>query len=333
MGFHIRKTKKAGLFNFNLSNSGIGTSFGIKGLRTGVDSKGRTYIRGGKGFLRYNKYLGSTTKIEDNMTSLNSSYKIKLTNAFVSSNISGAFITFLKFNICFILSIMFFCITGIFKENYIIISFIISLFLIRLVWDFLYYPRFVIQARIAYFWGCMGNYEKALIDFNKAITSLGNSKFYECTGEFARWLCNNVFICYKKLKKYDEAYEFLKVYHNIDNYRETFIGLLGILNKYEELVEFIQQNYTQEEKKEHPKIYALIAEAFLKIDKPDLALEAMLQGPISARKMDDEMCAFRYTLGLCYEKIGDIENAKKQYNKVYSFNTNYEDIKEKINLN
>ena len=57
MGFHLRKTKKFGLFNFNLSNSGIGTSFGIKGLRIGVDGKGRAYVGGGKGILRFRQYL------------------------------------------------------------------------------------------------------------------------------------------------------------------------------------------------------------------------------------------------------------------------------------
>lgn len=335
MGFHLRKTKKVGLFNFNLSNSGIGTSFGIKGLRTGVDSKGRTYIRGGKGFLRYNKYFGAGNNYNDNITNSDYNYKIRLTNAFISSNVLGAFITFLKFNMCLSLSI--FLLSGLTvlatKNSLNIIFFIMFLISIRLIWDFLYYPRFVVQARIAKFYYNYVGYEKALNEFNKAVDLLGNSKIYDCTPEFARWLCNNIFSCYKKLKKYNDAYEFLKKYHNIDNYRENFIGLLGILNKNEELVEFIQQNYTQEEKKEHPKIYTLIAEVFLKLDKPDLALEAMLQGPISARKMDDEMCAFRYTLGLCYEKIGDIENSKKQYNKVYSYNTNYENIKEKINLN
>lgn len=66
MGFHLRKTKKIGLFNFNLSNSGIGTSFGIKGLRVGVDGKGRAYVGGGKGILRYREYFNSTSEIPTN---------------------------------------------------------------------------------------------------------------------------------------------------------------------------------------------------------------------------------------------------------------------------
>jgi len=69
MGFHLRKTFKTGLFNFNLSNSGIGTSFGVKGFRFGVDGKGRTYIGGGKGIFRYRQYLTSSSN--DNVIILN----------------------------------------------------------------------------------------------------------------------------------------------------------------------------------------------------------------------------------------------------------------------
>lgn len=65
MGFHLRKTKKFGLFNFNLSNSGIGTSFGIKGFRIGIDGKGRAYVGGGKGILRYRQYLKNNNNKED----------------------------------------------------------------------------------------------------------------------------------------------------------------------------------------------------------------------------------------------------------------------------
>ena len=57
MGFFIRKSFGGKHLKFNLSKSGIGTSFGIKGLRLGVDSKGRSYISGSKGMFRYREYL------------------------------------------------------------------------------------------------------------------------------------------------------------------------------------------------------------------------------------------------------------------------------------
>ena len=62
MGFYLKKSINLGPLKLNLSNSGIGISTGTKGLRTGVDSKGRMYVSGGKGVLRYKKYL-STKKV------------------------------------------------------------------------------------------------------------------------------------------------------------------------------------------------------------------------------------------------------------------------------
>lgn len=57
MGFFIRKSFGGEHLKFNLSKTGIGTSFGIKGLRFGVDSKGRSYLSGGKGMFRFREYL------------------------------------------------------------------------------------------------------------------------------------------------------------------------------------------------------------------------------------------------------------------------------------
>jgi len=66
MGFYIKKSIKFGPLRFNLSNSGIGVSTGVKGLRAGVDSKGRTYVSGGKGILRYRKQLSPKKQDTDN---------------------------------------------------------------------------------------------------------------------------------------------------------------------------------------------------------------------------------------------------------------------------
>ena len=66
MGFFIKKSFNFGPVRFNLSKSGIGVSTGIKGLRVGVDSKGRSYVDGGKGMLRYKKYLGKNSKKIEN---------------------------------------------------------------------------------------------------------------------------------------------------------------------------------------------------------------------------------------------------------------------------
>lgn len=200
MGFHIRKTKKAGLFNFNLSNSGVGTSFGIKGLRTGVDSKGRTYIRGGKGFLRYNKYLGN----------VEIPYKPSLFNSFAPMNFLWGLLIFCNFIFCFHLSfIPFLLFAGLFHllpanaiNNHpflVLLLFILSIYSIKWIWHFCYAPNFYKKAKSAEKWYKLQNFEFALNRFEEAKEMLNNSKIYDCTPEFAQWLENYIADCKEKL--------------------------------------------------------------------------------------------------------------------------------------
>mgnify|MGYP000701776197 CR=1 FL=1 len=59
MGLFLRKSFKAGPVRINLSKNGIGVSGGVKGARVGVNSKGKMYVAGGKGAIRYRKTLGN----------------------------------------------------------------------------------------------------------------------------------------------------------------------------------------------------------------------------------------------------------------------------------
>jgi hypothetical protein len=52
MGFHIRKSISVGPFRFNLSNSGLGMSAGVRGLRVGTGPRGN-YVRMGRGGIYY----------------------------------------------------------------------------------------------------------------------------------------------------------------------------------------------------------------------------------------------------------------------------------------
>lgn len=58
MGLYIRKGFNFGPFRLNLSRSGLGTSFGVKGARIGFGPRG-SYIHMGRGGLYYRKSLGS----------------------------------------------------------------------------------------------------------------------------------------------------------------------------------------------------------------------------------------------------------------------------------
>ena len=60
MGFYIRKSVRVGPLRFNLSQSGIGVSTGIPGLRVGAGPRG-TYIHMGRGGLYYRQTLALPT--------------------------------------------------------------------------------------------------------------------------------------------------------------------------------------------------------------------------------------------------------------------------------
>lgn len=62
MSWYLRKGFNYGPFRFNYSKRGIGTSFGIPGLRLGIDADGRTYVHAGRHGLYYKKYLGGKKK-------------------------------------------------------------------------------------------------------------------------------------------------------------------------------------------------------------------------------------------------------------------------------
>ena len=55
MGFFFRKGFNSGPFRWNFSKSGLGLSFGVKGLRLGLSSSGYSYIYAGRNGLYYQK--------------------------------------------------------------------------------------------------------------------------------------------------------------------------------------------------------------------------------------------------------------------------------------
>ena len=56
MGWYLRKSLGFGPFRLNLSKSGLGYSFGVKGARIGVGPRGH-YVRLGRGGLYYQRYF------------------------------------------------------------------------------------------------------------------------------------------------------------------------------------------------------------------------------------------------------------------------------------
>src|SRR5258706_12447133 len=58
MGFYLRKSITVGPFRFNLSNSGVGVSVGVRGFRVGTGPRGN-YVHLGAGGIYYRASLPS----------------------------------------------------------------------------------------------------------------------------------------------------------------------------------------------------------------------------------------------------------------------------------
>lgn len=59
MGFYLRKAFSFGPLRLNLSKSGVGASFGVKGARIGVSPSGRAYVHAGRGGFYFRQQIGS----------------------------------------------------------------------------------------------------------------------------------------------------------------------------------------------------------------------------------------------------------------------------------
>lgn len=330
MGFHLRKSFKVGAFRFNLSNSGLGFSVGSKGLRVGVDGKGRAYIGGGKGILRF-RQLMSNAKINEEIQKNDNSYNTML--QYTGLGCFTGFILILSLPLILFFYVAF---TIALTSKYPLIT------LISWLVGLIYLIKFMYKFSIPNFWK---NFKEGLNalkneDLENALNNFKNSKQLEEKAKVLKFKINGKFIlnlyiylCLDNLKKYEECLNFILHEVYLDGRREKIVKCYYNLEKWDELINYLQTSYDAKEKEEHPIYYAMLGNAFLKQEKIQIALETMLSGPIQKRTMNSEMCAFRYTLGECYEANGDKENALKQYNKVYAFDVNYEDIQEKIKSN
>lgn len=61
MSFYLRKSISVGPLRFNLSNSGVGVSVGVKGFRVGAGPRGN-YVHMGRGGIYYRKTLSQPSR-------------------------------------------------------------------------------------------------------------------------------------------------------------------------------------------------------------------------------------------------------------------------------
>lgn len=396
MGFHLRKTFNLGGLRINLSNSGIGFSAGIKGFHAGIDGKGRSYIGGGKGILRYREFAKTKNKDSKITSRSEDKEKIILPNSF-KVGMRAFCVPLMFFAAPFLLILVLSFFVELFSKQKIDYLMYISAFLFfSLPFLSLKHLLKCYNAQKAIKCYNDSNYEKAL----EYYSNLFDRYIFSCDQNTKDFIIENICDCYSELNEYEKAVTFLKqnsyysdinykiiqIYFHASQYQKVvdyYINNLGTVTDlrnlalffiylsfqeikdykkcidfllsrkdsfdmqqykqymvktyqqaemWEELIYFMQKEYTYDEKQNNPSYYAILAEAFLNTEQKEIALETLLQGPVAKRTMNEQMCEFRYILGKCYEANGDIENALKQYRKIFAYDMEFKDIKEKINL-
>lgn len=319
MAWRFRKSISLGKgVRLNLGKKGIGVSAGVKGFRVGVNSKGvyRSMSIPGTGlynqeYIKSNKNSGKSTA---SASSSITSSETPVYNNSPSSSIPGQLM---------------------YSTNLFYVMMAVS-FILLFIWWQVSIVGFI--AAIIYYNQSENTKTKKLYTSAQAAVSSGNTtvalenfkkvSLYDPTINLDLELAaahsssgNKV----EAIKYYENSLqsnpndETLK-YKLIEEYYES--------GNYDKAVTAIQ-NLPPEDKQQLPMIN-MLGSAFLKLNKPDLALEVLLTGPTRKRKMTDDLMKFRYLLGLTYNALGETKKALNQFKKVYVENKDYEDVSELI---
>lgn len=139
MGIFLRKSMKLGKHTrINLSKSGFGISTGVKGTRIGVNSKGKTYVSGGKDGVYFRKQLGNSNNSSKNKVYTAEEIKAdrKLLHEYNHNVVKGAINKLVK--TYFILNLISVVVDAIFIKNSIVIYGIMSLLIVWFIGTAIY---------------------------------------------------------------------------------------------------------------------------------------------------------------------------------------------------
>lgn len=307
----FRKRVKIGGFNINLSGSGVGFSVGVPGFRTGISSTGKKYTSYGlPGTGLYDvKYDSSNKQSKNTDTTNQDSTALQIEN--------NALPTELTSNQGCLWSVITFVMVCTKPE----VGFL-SL-IIQLIWYFHFYKK--------------SDKYIASILFKDAIKALNNRDYYQ-----VRDLCAQILLKFPKIKKvhemvtdsylkednYDDAFNNLQKYATSLEDQLKLIDIAYAGKKYQIVIEYCQK--LPPEIKNDVSVITLLGSSYYLLEKLDVALEVLLQGPTRKRNMDHNIAEFRYILGLVYEGLNQHKNAIKQYNKIIAFDSSYRDVAERL---
>lgn len=106
----------------------------------------------------------------------------------------------------------------------------------------------------------------------------------------------------------------------------------SIVGEYDKAISYFQK--LPKDSEYYLKSLYGIATCFYKKNEINLAIDVLNKAPLRTKSFDDDLVRIVYALGELYEEIGDIENAKAMYQRVYAHDINYQEVKQRLdNLN
>lgn len=100
--------------------------------------------------------------------------------------------------------------------------------------------------------------------------------------------------------------------------------------KFKDAISILQQ--FPQDHPNHLMIITILGDSFLNLKEYDMAIESFKRGPLRKINLDSQLLQLHYLLGQAYKEKGQKVNALKEFKRVYSFDINYKDVSDEINL-
>lgn len=168
-------------------------------------------------------------------------------------------------------------------------------------------------------------YEKAIPLLHDLLEQKGKGDDFEINYMLGASLNN--------IGKYREGLPIFQKLHDLDPFDfDIQLYLSNCLyqeNKLDDALKILQKIPSEYAK--HLQVLNLIGTVFLKQEKYDYAIEALKKAPLQKRKLDEDLKDTHYLLGLAYKYAGDKKNSLKHFQRVYSADIEFRDVRSLIN--
>jgi tetratricopeptide (TPR) repeat protein len=365
MGFRFRKTIKMGPVNLNISKSGVGTSIGGKGLRVGVNAKGKGYTSAsipGTG-IRYTSYSKSSSKARGTQVTSTNYKKVSYYNP---DNLSSKYfelpIEYTQIsgqNGCLMLSVWAIAIVLCFSYTPVGLVSVIGLCIYQYTVSKKPENKRNAALRAAQILFSKGMYNEAIFKLMPINNSMPNdfavshllglcnyntSNFKSAIPYFENGLNSNpsdyrttLFLAHscsaldteetnnKAVVHYER---FLEQNSSNDDFKFLIANALFKVEDYESALSYLQG--IPENSEHYLKALNAISACFVKRNQLDLAIDTLKRAPLLKRNLDDDLKAIHYSLAMIYLEQDDKQQANKHLNRIYSQDVGYKDVSDKI---